>query len=356
MRKILMISVTVAALASCSKDKDPLIIVPPSSGSKITLNGGNGGASAENSVYVDFSGDKQTSVLRSSWDLGFYCGSDFRVIINNTTAATAKVLSKNDLNTVGTTDTVGLKMVILSQGGSTAADFALLDDLDGNIAKTAIPEISATATSNNVVIVNPVSEPTSGGISGKNYMKIRVLRNGNGYTLQYAKLGDATYQSVNIDKDDKYNFKYFSFDKGVVSVEPEKSSWDIMWTFSLYKTPYINGDIPYAFSDMVSQNYLNNTQVFMREYSSAEIAVDAYNKFNKDSIALYTFLNQKWAIGTGWRRTAAPGATNPAGVYKTKFYIVKDAAGNFYKLKFLSFTEEDGGTRGKPEIQYELIK
>src|SRR5436853_7766605 len=102
-------SVIIPLLASCfftacKKDSHPIIVVPPCAGSQVQLNGIAGteaGSSAANSVYLDLSSNTMTPVARSSWDLGFYCGPDFRVILNNTSSAGGKVLSKNDLVQAG---------------------------------------------------------------------------------------------------------------------------------------------------------------------------------------------------------------------------------------------------------------
>ena len=115
-KQMIAAMVITGLFVACKKDSDPIIVVPASSGSSLQLNGiaGNeAGSSALNTVYVDLSTDKQTAVARNSWDLGFYGGSDYRVIINNTTSATAKVLTKNDLTQVGAADTVGLNKLAL---------------------------------------------------------------------------------------------------------------------------------------------------------------------------------------------------------------------------------------------------
>ncbi len=39
-----------------------------------------------------------------------------------------------------------------------------------------------------------------------------------------------------------------------------------------------------------------------------------------------------------------------------RFYVIKDAAGNVYKLRFISFHASDGGVRGYPKIEYKLGK
>ncbi len=82
-------------LASCDKD-DKITIPPPSDGKTETLSGGAGGANAANSVFLDLSTDKQDSVNRTAWDLGFYGGADFQVLSSiTTTAATAKAIRQN---------------------------------------------------------------------------------------------------------------------------------------------------------------------------------------------------------------------------------------------------------------------
>jgi hypothetical protein len=51
-----------------------------------------------------------------------------------------------------------------------------------------------------------------------------------------------------------------------------------------------------------------------------------------------------------------PGVTN-AGVKTDRFYVLKDSYGNYYKLRFTKFgTGTDGTERGRPEIEYALLK
>lgn len=350
MRKLVIIFIMANTIVSCSKDKDPIIIVPPSGGSTLTLQGNTGtltGSLAGNSVFVDLSTDKQTSILRSSWDLGFYTGSEFRVILNNTSAAFAKVTSKTDIDAVNSSDTVGA-MLIFNQANPPLVTSGIADDISGDITKTVIPEISATEASNHVIVIN---RGTGGGIEARDLVKIRILRNNDGYTLQYAPLTATTFSTVQVSKEGDGNFNYISLTNGSsVNTGITKDGWDIQWGNSLYTT----GPYYYPFSDLVAINTLDGVQAFHTAYADAPTANQAYQDFNKDSVSKYTFSGNRWAIGSGWRKTAAPGVTDP-GVTKNMFYVVKDPNGNLYKLKFLSFTTEDGGTRGQPQIQYQLI-
>lgn len=348
-----MMAVALLALTftACKKDKDdPIIEVPPSDGSTLTLNGIAGsetGDAAANSVFVDFSADKQTTVLRASWDLGFYCGSDFRVILNHSVGATAIQLDKTDLTQVTAADTTTLASTSALALGQGAGGFGLVDLVEGTksayLSSTVIKEISSVDASNKVYIIN---RGTAGVSGNRGWQKVRVIRNGNGYTLQYAKITETSFKTINISKDDNYNFKYVSFVNGAVNVEPVKTDWDIQWGLSTYKA---SATIPYTFSDFVIINFINGVQ-------AAEVLTSsgvAYTDFKESNLSTITFKSERDVIAGNWRVTS-PAAS--AAVKTDRFYLIKDGNGNVYKLKFISFHANDGGTRGKPVIEYKLVK
>ncbi len=348
LQAIVILSAFMLVFAACKKTAEPIIIIAASEGAKLQLNGIAGtesGSSAANSVYVDFSTDKATTALRAGWDLGFYAGADFRVILNNTTSATAKGLTKNDLTQVGAADTVGLNKLAI---GFDVTAYALVDNVQGDITKTVIAAVSSTDADNKVYIVN---RGTGGGVAARDWYKIRILRRGNGYVLQYAKLAETTFKTLDITKDPDYHFQYASFDNGIVSVEPPKSQWDFVWSYMMFQTALSPTEmIPYASSDFITINYRNGVQV-------AEVLTasgGSYADFNDSKIASVSFASTVDAMGTKWR-TASPTA-GQSGVKTDRFYVLKDASGNVYKFKFMSFHGDDGGTRGKPEFEYKLVK
>lgn len=344
-KSMLALGIAVTVLAACSKDKDePIVVPPPSDGSTLTLNGligAEAGSSAGNSVYVDFSANKQTSVDRDSWDLGFYSGADFKVILNATNGSSVIKVEKTDLNAVTSADFDPNNLKV-GQGGGT---FALIDDpREASILnKTAIGVVSATDAENKVYIIN-----RKGGannvLATADLFKIRILRKGSGYTLQYAKVGDAAFKTLDIVKNGNANFQFASLVKGTaVNVEPEKASWDIVWGYSMYYT----ATFPYGFSDLVFINNLGGV-------SAAAVATSAktYAAFAEADIASVTFSTNRDIIGSTWRNTTGTAI----GVKTDTFYVIKDSAGNVYKLKFNSFISNDGGERGKPVIEYKLVK
>lgn len=356
--KISIIAAVVFVFAACKKDKDPVFIIPPSEGTQIQLGGIAGseaGSSAGNSVYLDLSSATATPVKRSGWDLAFYCGNEFRVAINNTTGAAAKVLTKNDLKDVDIADTVGLTLAI-DPFNPGPGDFAMFDNLDGSVNGTVIPEVAATDDANKVVIIN---RGTGGGVTGRPWIKMRVLRNGdNGYTVQFANIRAANFKTVQVSKDNAFHYVLFSFEGGKVLTagQPEKNKWDLVWSYSLFQTDQFipNTWVPYNFADVIAVNNLSNVQVKEKTYVDAATASSAFTAFNRDSVnaAINAVAPGRWTIGSGWRST-----NPPTGANKNRFYIIKDPAGNYYKFKCVAMgSGADGGTRGKPEFKYELIK
>ncbi|CAG5069846.1 hypothetical protein DYBT9623_02583 [Dyadobacter sp. CECT 9623] len=317
-----------------------------SEGTSIQLNGIAGaepGSSAANSVFLDLSSNVQTAVFRDSWDLGFYSGADFRVTINGTNGASALLINKTDINTVTDKDLVADSLAV----GQGMGKLALVDDAKGDLTKTVIKEISATDADNKVYVLN-----RKGGsatvLPADQLYKIRVLRRGTGYSVQYAKLNETTFKTLDVTKDATLNFEYVSLEKGAtVDVEPAKDRWDLQWGYSMYYTNFGTGLIPYGFSDLVFTNKQANVET--AEVLTTTATYDAFAETNLTGI---TFSKDADAIGSKWRVTS--GGT--VGVKTDRFYLIKDPAGNIYKLRFVSFHPGDGGERGKPKLEYKLIK
>lgn len=313
--------------------------------STTTVNGG--GVNFPNKVFVDLSANRQTAVNRSTWDLGFYTGNDdFRAIVNSSSAMMAKQINKNDLNAVSTADTIGFfNEVAFSQSAPTTSSLPYIDYPNGDLTRTAIAAISATASDNKVYIVNRgtgVGNPAP----ARGWKKIRVIRNASGgYTLQHADIAATSFSSIDISKDDVYFFKYISFENGVATVEPAKKKWDFAWTYFSNVTNFGTGEVPYLFQDIILLN--RNVQV-----AKVMVAAKAFADFGEADIAAQTFLTTQNAIASDWRSGGGPGVS-PA-VRTDRYYIIKDAENNYYKVRFTSLTQN--GERGYPAFESVLVK
>mgnify|MGYP000041275419 FL=1 len=81
----------------------------------------------------------------------------------------------------------------------------------------------------------------------------------------------------------------------------------------------------------------------------------SYADFKRADVASAEFQTEANTIGTNWRTPAMPGVENP-GVKADRFFVIKDCAENYYKLRFLKFGSGDDGERGRPQLEYELLK
>ncbi|MEJ7626701.1 MAG: HmuY family protein [Ferruginibacter sp.] len=315
-----------------------------SAGTTMTTNGG--GASYGNKVFIDLSANNQVAVSRTKWDLGFYTSSsEWRVTLNSSTAMMARQLDKNDLNAVTALDTTGLSNeLVFSQTNPVITSLPYIDYPDGNLNRTAIAAISATASENKVYIIN---RGTGIGVPAplRGWKKIRIIRSTNGYVLQHADIAATSFVSMEIPKDEKYFFKYVSFENGLLTVEPEAKKWDIAWTYFSNVTNFGNGEVPYNFQDVVLQN--RNVQI-----AKVLIATKLYADFTANDIATQTFVTTQTGIGFDWRSGGGP--TSAPAVRTDRYYIIKDGDNNYYKLKFTSLTQ--AGERGYPAFEYALIK
>lgn len=299
-----------------------------------------GGEEFTHQAYFDLSKQVQTRVDKYTWDLGFYSGDDFRVIINNGANIMAQEIEKNDLNAVTAEDTVGFGATqSYSAYNSNAVDW--IDLPNGDLDSLALNKVSVTDSDNKVYIISRNGD-------NRNWKKIRVIQNGGGYTLQYADIASSTFETIDISKDDAYNFSFFDLDNGSADAEPKKAGWDIMYGTFGNVYPFMGGYIPYSFSDFILINR-NNT-------GAAEVPLDesiTYDGFSLDDAQSLEFNFNQDAIGADWRNGGGPGQA--PSLKEDRFYVIKDSEGNYYKLQFKKMYSTDG-ERGYAEIQYDLLQ
>lgn len=354
LKNVIMLAIVAILFSACAEEEEPFI-VPVVEGAVIDAE--VGGPSQPNQVYVDLSVEETTVVPRNSYDLGFFSGEDFRVVLNNSTSALAYALDKNDLNEVTAEDTLGLgrKLDVDAIFGALfgppapwindAANW--MDHPSGDLERTAIAEVSANASANQVYIINRGNNPDG---SKRGWKKLRVLRNGNGYTLAYADINAPNYQTLEIPKRADMRFVQVNFDEGIVEATPASKRWDLAFTtFTTLLPVDATTRIPYSFKDYV---ITNSSEVRVANVNTGDIA---YEDFNAGHIAGLAFTSDVAAIGSSWRTVAAPNSGNSTGVVEDIFYVIEDTDQNRYKLRFTRMLNPQTGERGYPQLQYNLI-
>lgn len=319
-----------------------------------------GGPTEPNKVFVDFSLNNQTTAARISWDLGFYSGSEDKVILNYSTFMMAQPLDKTDMNEVTSADTVGMGSTMII--GTSGAD-VFIDHPDRDLDKLAIADISGTDSENPVYIVNRGAGPGEGNVdpgsvdvggTALGWKKIRILKSGSDYIIQHADIDATTFEEVTVSKSATANFTYFSFENGAnIEVEPAKEQWDIVFTVSSNIINFGFGNGAYGFSDFVLSNRQGGTEVaavVLERDDNGEIVAGqtGYDDFSAADLGSVTFSADGHTIGSSWRSVFSRTA------HSHVFFIVKDEEGNNYKVQFLGLLD-DQGNRGNSSLKYELL-
>ena len=308
-----------------------------------------GGPNEPNQVYVDLSSNKETVVRRDVWDLGFYGGEEFRVTINGSLYLAVSALTNTDINSVNSLSVATLQPLV-AVGTFDPENKVYVDGPNGNILETAISEISENDFKNPVYLLNlgveiGTTQPNTGSVAiageSRGWKKIRILRDGNGYILQYADLDATTYNEISISKDADFNFSFFSFKTNkIVNVEPPKLQWDISFTVF---TNIIAQAGSYGFSDFS----LHNRKGGVTSYSLVDNTI-SYKNFTATNVNETLFQESQIVIGSSWRNVF--DRTVNSNIY----YVLKDANNNYFKIRFLDLTNENG-ERGFPRFEYTLL-
>ncbi len=294
------------------------------------------------SIYIDFSNNASILADRKSWNIGFTTDADFHVVLNPYHLSKAWKINKTDITTpISTTDTTGSNLNF----GAYSTPNTAIDAVTGNLSQTVFGDIEGTEAEAKIIIY-----AADGATSADNWYRVKVSRNGEGYKLQYAKYNETAVKTVEINKNSDYNLIFFSLETNqTVSVEPKANNWDIQWSYALHQTAFGSSYIAYAFQDMILLNYIAGAEA-AEVLSTIDNWDTDFNAFSKANISGLTFLNTRDAIGDKWR------VTTGSGIKKDRFYVVKDPTGNYYKLRFKKMGVGDTGQRGRPEIDYILLK
>ncbi|WP_291871240.1 HmuY family protein [Maribacter sp.] len=350
-----------------------------------------GGPTEPNQVYLDLSTGQQKVVKRDTWEIGLYNGAENAVFLNSALRVSAAELKGiTDLNAITKETVLTSPLTLFSSGNSVEittveelleglpvtyaqysnADkgYVFLDSKDGQLDGTAFSTISTTAEDNNVYIVGmgyeiPVSDtPTDDGsikTSGEynGFLKVRILTDGNSYTIQYAELDATTFNEVTINKDSSKLVTAINLTTGVaVDVQPATENWDINFT-GVFSTYSRGSGVTY--SDYSLHNTLGNVSLYQQTLYTidrdtkerTDYPIPSYTDFTASDVDESLLVsNDHSIIGSGWRNAFS----SPPSVRDDRYFVLKDAAGNFYKIKFTAVLNSEG-QRGYPQFIYEKL-
>lgn len=366
--KIFSFLFIITAVQSClSADEDP-VQVPPMTGS--VINADVGGPTEANQVWIDLSDSKKlTTNKRTDWDLGFYTGDDYRVVLNGSLAmAVAKIPNATNINSVKESDVVDLKEAV-QVGTFNVANMKYVDNPNGDFLNqsSGIEPIKENDAENPIYLVNlgrnladPNSNIAAGSVSlssdPRGWKKLQILRAPNGYKVRYADINDTSYHEYIITKDTEYNFNFFNLKTGApTSIQPKKKNWDLAFTTftnEVFTTPG-NSAGSYFYADFIITNITSGVAAY--QVTVAGNLDQAYNSFKLSNVDPGKLVsNDQRAIGDKWRTTTGTSDVPGAFVYADRFFVLKDAEGFYFKLRFNKM--KDGqGNRGHASFEFEPL-
>lgn len=318
MKKLLIVPslMTILVLSSCIKDEIPVDQPDPGD---VIQNEIEMGTDYRYNAYYDF--ESNTFVkehLKTEWDLGFETGENGWHIVLNTSKAMAVGEALTDF--AGTTDTVG---VVWRHDASS-----------WNMDSTAVGDWQAYG---GVYIVDR-GYSWDGTQLGFRKIEIQSVTE-TGYTVRFAELDGSNEMTVEISKQNDYNFTFFSFEtNAVASIEPPKEDWDIV--FRQY-THIFDEHPPYLVNGVLSNT--NGVEV-------AEVFDLVFEDITLDDVSSASFYSAIDVIGYDWKTfTGGSFTTHPE-----KVYIVKTTEGLYYKLRFIDFYN-DQGEKGTPRFETQAL-
>ncbi len=225
--------------------------------------------------------------------------------------------------------------------GNIAATSWKYDDPSGLPGKSGLGILSTENHLGEVLIVDD---------GEKNYFKLQVLEiTPTQYKLKIGPLESATGNDLTLDKDDNYNYVFYSFANGIVKPEPPKKDWDFVFTryrHIYYKYNPDGSDYLYLVNGVLTNTYKTESgKDNTRGY-------EFYN-FSLADAEKYTLQPNKDVIGFDWKVVDINDGKYT--VLPKAVYVIKDQNDALWKLHFTGFYDNQG-KKGNPSFEYQRLK
>ena len=176
------------------------------------------------------------------------------------------------------------------------------------------------------------------------YVKIQFDSvDGQKYRLRVARLGKLDMPEIyEVTKDPSVNFVYFSLTTNkIVKVEPPKTTWDVQFTQYMYT--FFDPYTPYIVTGVLLNSY---------QTTAAVDSMTGFAKIDRLFAQNMKLTNQIDVIGYNWKGFSL---NNQAYNINSQYtYVIKNANGLFYKLRFIGFFNASG-QRGYPKFEYQKL-
>lgn len=322
-------------LVSCfEEDQRVAPYVPPDSVESVFIQN----SIYTNQIYFDFSsGSIVAENENTEWVLGFECTeSGFHIRINS-----------SDLWGVSHTGSADMNADYSDSG-----EYSWLSDKsDGNPDSTAVGawvrfDGEEAVYTNEVMLL--------GQYDGINYNASRKVQfihvDEQSYTFLVDDLELTHPDTVKINKNERFNYVYYAIkDHEVKLLEPDKDSWDLLFT-QYFTILFTDDGIPAPY-------YVRGALLNPNLVQSALDTITHFLDISTSNVQAYAFSSAQDVIGHDWKSVEVSESTNSAE-YKVRpgyTYIVRDTERKLYKFRFKSFFNESG-QKGYPSFEFSKLE
>jgi hypothetical protein len=168
------------------------------------------------------------------------------------------------------------------------------------------------------------------------------------YTFSYHDRNTDSYDTVLMRKNNIYNFNYYSFDtRAPLNPEPPRTEYDVIFTSYYDMATLFNITQPY---------HVGGGLINVYETEGALDSITGYQQMNLNMALNNNFSAKRDIPGYQWKNVnvdiSSVNATYSVKPHYT--YLFRTQEGNYFKLRFLSYSLE--GKSGFPRFEFGLLE
>ncbi|MBI35493.1 MAG: hypothetical protein CMP67_09045 [Flavobacteriales bacterium] len=285
-------------------------------------------------IFYDLESNKEVAKnITTEWDIGFECGDEgYHIKLNASKGMQVWCSGETSFSAVE------------SYSG---AEWTW-DNPNGSIDSTAIGEWGQKngedIISNNQVFVLDMGYNSEGYSQGYKKMKILGLSD-NRYQVKIADLSGENEFTKFISKDNDYNFVFLSFENqgAIVSIEPPKDDWDLVFTKYTHTFQSEGVPIPYGVTGIL----LNPSRISVHRDT-----IFGFENINRDAAQTLEYSFNHNVIGYDWKTYDYESGSYI--IHPEKNFVIKDKSGFYYKFHVIDFYN-DSGQKGNIKFEFMLL-
>jgi hypothetical protein len=179
--------------------------------------------------------------------------------------------------------------------------------------------------------------------NSRGYKKFQVDFDGVIYLVRTAEINGSNEQIFEVEQNSTHSFRFLHLDNGIVDIAPPKTDWDLQFTHYLHIYDPETEPFPYQVTGCLLNPF--NTR-------ATEVTETQFDEIDWDVIQSLEYQSHLDVIGFDWKFYDFDLGFV---VDDSRTFVVETSVGQFYKIKFTSFYNEEG-EKGNPQFLMQRVK